>query len=98
MSEFTAGPWVYENIPGQDRDGFPSHLHRIAQQSTNMMIVHMENVGWGNDPNARLIAAAPEMYEALRGLLASFDKEYYEMPQDDTIHAARAVLAKIDNA
>ena len=96
MNKHTPGPWVYENIPGQDRDGFPSHLHRIAQQSTNMMIIRMENVGWGNDPNARLIAAAPSMYKLLSEIQGLQNDPQYHFGESVSL-AIDALLAKIDN-
>ena len=43
--------------------------------------------------NARLIAAAPAMYEALANLVADWERCIGEIPHD---HEAREVLAKVE--
>lgn len=49
-------------------------------------------------PNAKLIAAAPDMYEALKDLLAYVDGDISGPAQRDGIIAeARAALAKVQS-
>ncbi len=89
MSKHTPGPWDY------DRDDLgiwinsSSYPQPLAKMGTAMLIPH--------EANARLIAAAPELYEALRAIV---DQE--RQPQDaetrmhDMADLARAALAKVD--
>lgn len=96
MSEkWTKGPWSYwspETDNGKwqiDCDGGPMLPRRkIATVHTREM---------GSEANARLIAAAPDLYEALSKLLARHDRphgfddaEWYR----DVVEPARAAIAK----
>ena len=61
-------------------------------------IMHdFEDAGAGNHPDARLIAAAPELYEALAMLCDAFDTfdgEPFVNPPNSLWEKARAALAK----
>ena len=53
------------------------------------------------DANGRLIAAAPEMFEALKGLLSFFDDMPENGPESEfhphnAIRASKAILARVD--
>ncbi|MCC7290436.1 MAG: hypothetical protein IT449_00070 [Phycisphaerales bacterium] len=71
------GPYFYE----RDRDGCDD-LWRIVSQTTQSTVAHL--VFWdGEDSpekvarteaNARLLAAAPDMFEALKELAVAFDR------------------------
>ena len=47
------------------------------------------------EANARLIAAAPELFEALQEMVASIDAEYSPRVTDANFPKARAALAKV---
>lgn len=66
----------------------PNRLH-IAQTVTTGM-------GHAADANARLLAAAPELYTALRGMLQLF-ADTQEMEDYETVQAARAAIANATN-
>jgi len=103
MSGYTLGPWVYRpndyddwgtvRSVNADEHGYHRHIckvHYVA--SPEELCEHRKN---GTDPaeaDARLIAAAPAMLEALKNLLNSFEKhrpkEYWD--------AARAAIARAE--
>ena len=71
MSKFTAGKWKVDEIYGDHYVVFAEGLHTVADC-------------FGDEANARLIAAAPELYRMLReeliptsdyGGLLSFSRE-----------------------
>lgn len=78
MSEpkFTPGPWYVDGT--------------FVTNDEDLDICSMGDVAW--EANAHLIAAAPELYEALRDLIAYCDPtgDYI----DDELVWARAALAK----
>jgi hypothetical protein len=84
MSEFTKGPWKYDNygslIMGFDKGG----IHE-----TEEMFMVAQIRGWGHlqylghdeavaiqEANAHLIAAAPDMYAALKRLIDYVEIEF----------------------
>lgn len=106
MSKHTAGPWMHEehdsdyrgtgviwSINPQWEPGMytPRHQRVIAE------VVHLQtrspwrgSEGEEFEANARLIAAAPELLGALKGVLAIADRKTKEFD------AARAVIAKAE--
>ncbi len=102
---FTTGPWEY---------GFPTlngQEIREADCQVSAQGALIANVSHGaiypaephgsqqREANARLIAAAPELYEALDALslvvgLTAFKHEGQRAPLQDAVDAARAALAK----
>ncbi len=97
---FTPGPWLTQN----ERDGEWSVWTRQPHIGT-LASVHREDINgkFPSSANARLIAAAPEMYEALKELLkpleeAARDAQSEGMVIADSAEAAfgraRAALAK----
>ena len=62
MSNHTPGPWVTEVI--DTINGEPAYWH-IVQQSTKGVVGDVQSV---NFADARLIAAAPDLLEALQNL------------------------------
>ena len=61
MSNHTPGPWSLEFVGNTEPSGTGHDLWDVM--GPNLLVSVAENV---HDRNARLIAAAPEMYEALR--------------------------------
>lgn len=90
---WTAGPWL------SDDDG---RFSEIAIETPGYELVALLHTEWGERPtaaaNARLISAAPDLYEALAGLvdhytgLAEISEWNYE--SEPSVKAARAALAK----
>ena len=80
MSKFTAGKWKVDEIYGDHYVVFAEGLHTVADC-------------FGDEANARLVAAAPELYRLLNALV---HREY-----DNTVTAvfsleAEKLLARID--
>lgn len=68
MSKFTPGPWVITDI-----DNLPDGGKWIDISDGAYAIPIVSVRGKDHDANAALIAAAPDMYEALKGLLAKVE-------------------------
>ena len=89
MSEFTKGKWVYDEPFGV-----------IFSYETCAVIANVQGVGTGScfcstqegQANARLIAAAPEMYEMLK----VWTRAYTEPMRMDAWKKALELLARID--
>ncbi len=79
MSQYTKGEWKYIN--GNIDNG--SHI-----------IVTMNNIGGKVIADAHLIAAAPEMYEALFIGLDLVMQKLYEHPDDEVSQAQKVVIDK----
>jgi len=91
--KFTPGPW------GADCDCFPIMV-RAEKMEPDCHQDWVCNVG-GDRANARLIAAAPDMYEALQSVLDDvqfmIEDGYIGDIMDDILYVkARAALAKAD--
>ena len=98
MSKFTKGPWyVWADLNGRANVG-PSPNYSVAE----MWNTPLE----GQEANARLIAAAPDLYEALRGVMDvirkhkeiyGYEKQHYVIDMSGPeFAAADAALAKAD--
>ena len=96
MSRFTSGKWTTDDYGGY-----------VFAHGEEMMICQMRGAGYLRskgvseegiiaiqDANARLIAAAPEMYEMLRGIIQSTA----DCPMESAVFfsEARELLARID--
>ena len=79
MSKHTPWPWDTAN-DGRD----------VIQAATGYTICEAS----GNADDARLIAAAPEMLEAMKRLLGAMSAVNYEW--DPSCEYARAIIAKIE--
>lgn len=76
MSKYTSGPWSARYVEEE-------HAWRISDGYSE--------IGMGFGPaNARLIASAPELLDALRGVLSVADRKTNEFD------AARAAIAKAE--
>ena len=77
MSEFTSGKWEADVLYGDHFVVF-ANSHMIADC-------------FSSEANARLIAAAPEMYKLLK-LVANYKPDFVW----DVVHHAQDLLARID--
>jgi len=85
---FTPGPWVIEDCTPGESTGLRFEV------GTKDSVIARTTDGWEEArANARLISAAPEMYEALKNLVADWERCIGAIPHD---HEAREVLAKVD--
>ena len=85
--KWTPGPWRYDRTNGSPTTG----EHMIAGAKPGYL-AEVRDCGSGDvRANAHLIAAAPDMAEALDGLLGLLDAGSLYEPQ---AYAARAALAK----
>lgn len=98
MSKHTPGPWhvgtqndllyVIDRRPATSND-YPDH---------NADVAAIAKVYCGNESeaNARLIATAPELLEALRGMMAAYEELHarYDLGECQATVDARAAIAK----
>jgi hypothetical protein len=95
MSKHTPGPWVVTPHPDQNVDVFA--VGEVTDEAFQYGLSH--TICYQNaEANARLIAAAPELLEALTRLEAELveDKygEGYEPLQGENMALARSAIAK----
>lgn len=95
MSNFTQGPWVAKGgevcTEEYEADGMIMHDHICCCEVIN-----------GESANAKLIAAAPELFEALQGVMSMFpviddDKSGrlgFTAEARDKLYAANAAITK----
>jgi hypothetical protein len=96
--KFTPGPWAFYD---DSNDGKTNRIEIVAIGKTIARIYH--SVPAEDLPNARLIAAAPLMYEGLRNIVRQHDAYMASVahladamradPLGEAVEAARAVLA-----
>lgn len=93
-SETTAGPWLLHD-PGPI-DGMPPHYVENASGEAIALVV------WGNqmtrgthEANARLIAAAPVLLDAIKGLIDFIEIDSLPI-NGDALQIARAAIAKAE--
>lgn len=83
----TPGPWTLAGgITGQDENGMRSPIATISNSWRNREI---------DDANARLIAAAPELLEALRNISSVFEVMVGNK-KSDVLASARCAIAKAE--
>lgn len=98
MSKYTEGPWSIAftfNIIGADGRRGVANTGGYSE-NRNQEACHEENIA-----NASLIAAAPELLDALRRLLATINPGNADSHSKDcgcVIHEARAAIAKAEAA
>lgn len=92
----TAGPWHIDgmgNLTGAVAITAGEQIDGPDFQREHMLA---EVYGDASEPNARLIAAAPDLYEALRKILRHIPKDAGGCSLSDDEHRARAALAKAE--
>lgn len=87
MSGHTKGPWLVE-LPSLDVISDEEDVSICSVQPVDAGGPKMFHHGEETRTNARLIAAAPDLLEALEGVLRVADR------QTDEFDAARAAIAK----
>lgn len=96
MSDHTPGPWVLHKRDDEDEATMVKHVGE-----NNDMFVCVTNVNWRypkeNAANARLIAATPDLLEALKDMIAEFSAdEFGGEAQINTCWKAKQVVAKAE--
>ena len=94
MSTFTKGPWVVDgNVIRGDHQRNGSVTVACV---LDVAYPYGRRAGGSTQPNARLIAAAPDLYEALKELI-DMDVAYQRGQKvSDAVDKARAALAKAE--
>jgi hypothetical protein len=95
LTAHTPGPW---RADPDDRDGMEWNIHIVQTASPDQRICFMTSNG-PVEANARLIAAAPKMLEALRTIIYASDKcEGHRNCGHDMVgwKLAREVISEID--
>lgn len=88
MSKHTPGPWQYWPSIGQvNRPGDPNQICNIPPNGDKKPADE-------NDANARLIASAPELLEALEGMCGVFVQDHRDATDWSVYQTARAAIAK----
>lgn len=97
MSEYTKGPWVIDEGAEHQEPGFygspgdPEGYHSVSANDWRV-------TGFIGDANARLIAAAPEMLEALEHIREYWNGNENERAMADALghilETASAAIAK----
>lgn len=91
MSEFTPGPWVI----GKREDG--TQWFSLGDPVTGP---HRQADIYCSEADARLIAAAPEMHDALKECVAQIEYLHVKFREtgsgNGVLSQVRAILAKID--
>lgn len=102
-SKFTPGPWEFYSDPESEGWEEPDEAWRIrAPNCGKIFNVLMSNTRYypscpDNEADWRLIAAAPELYEALIALLSASEKHIFGDECLTEREAARAALAKVES-
>jgi len=87
----TPGPWTVEpGVPDGGGIGIGPILEGIGPHA----IVTFN--GGDSEANARVIALAPEMVEALRAMVAAQSLPFDHAERRDALARARAILAKLE--
>ncbi len=108
MSKFTPGPWVVFNSAHDEQEivGVTSQAdEHIDSDGDGADICEMANAGYLGqeqvEANARLIAAAPDLYEALKALLHEVNEAGLGTAKDygwpNALNKTRAALSKVSH-
>lgn len=102
----TKGPWFICGEPGHEpqSDSWREGLTiGSAPEGTRICDLTSLRVDWQNAANARLIAAAPDMFEALKTFVAEYvdlvesgDAGFWDPEKETKVIAARAAIAKAE--
>jgi hypothetical protein len=78
MSKFNPGPWTWVNVESDD-----GYVWGRLDDSANGVVLCSEGPVLPSEASARLIAAAPEMYEMLVGLRDFCDRNHFDGQQQE---------------
>jgi len=95
QTQHTPGPWEYVgNTPPKNarEEGYVYGWYVTCADDRHISVEG--RTGDEAEANARLIAAAPDMLEALESLVATIDFVYRVKQEGDTMDAARKAIAK----
>jgi hypothetical protein len=93
MTPHTPGPWTYHPLPTDNKD--PNRVYCV--DANGSQIADIFNTANNAEENAALIAAAPDILEALIDLLGHAMEQYphFESPRgQEEIDRARVAIAK----
>ena len=90
----TQGPWTVERVAHHQG----GTMNRVMSGDTPIADpLQTEEDSDSSETNARLIAAAPDLYKALHAMASSFHAvEYMEPHMREAADMARAALAKVE--
>jgi hypothetical protein len=94
MTTHTPGPWTYRPLPKDNPD--PNRDYWV-DDANGSRIADILNTGNNAEDNAALVAAAPDLLEALIDLLGHAMEQYrhFESPRgQEEIDRARVAIAK----
>ena len=99
-AKFTPGPWRFDSVDtpfelvnGECIGGEDTGIREVYQEDGTLPIATCYAIdGLNNTENARLIAAAPDLYEALENMVATMTS--MGKTENSAIVKARAALAK----
>lgn len=100
MSNHTPGPWfvggVRQKLAGQQALGI-FRFNAEGNRDENIASVWYDPRDGAGTPDARLIAAAPDLLEALKAMLPEANaEEQHCRPSFETCEKARAAIAKAE--
>lgn len=97
MSGHTPGPWSYRQADriSHGRAIRGAMVLRVKKGGTTVVA---DLTGPDSDANARLMAAAPELLDALREAYAAMEPMHHEPVVSEALDAARAAIAKAGGA
>ena len=92
MNKHTPGPWVTNDRYKTSVNAGKKHIAMVNQ----FKIGDVESDVWGeeHEANAQLIAAAPELLEALEELLSEFDTQMRSFEDQPCQDKARSAIIK----
>ena len=88
MTNHTPGPWTCDAIGVKDSDGYS-----VCSTGNNRVIIGDERAA-----NLHLIAAAPDLLDALRRVLRHIPADFGGASLSDDIHRARRAIARATGA
>lgn len=93
MSKFTPGPWRAIGIPTGE---FQGNWDIVANDESTALATVWNSFST-DDPNARLIAAAPTLYEACLAAVKGIGAPIMHSLAQDALHKVAAAIALAEN-
>lgn len=91
-AKFTPGPWVID--AGFDGSGNFNQYWQVHDGSDAIVCSTMFCMAGNKEANAHLIAAAPDLYEALSRIESIIEGAFPNLNDGEAMRDARAALAK----